>query len=95
MNFGEPLGERFVDDATKQAIREEFQGDASLTWRARYYWEYLDQSQDLASCLMQLLGLKPLEEDVGHAMRLLTCVGTQTESCTLYTVGAWRACHCG
>ena len=51
MNFGEPLGERFVDDATKQAIREEFQGDTSLTWRARYYWEYLDQSQDLASCV--------------------------------------------
>ncbi|CAJ1357971.1 unnamed protein product [Effrenium voratum] len=41
--FSEPLGERFLDESTKEAIREEFkQKQSELRWRSRFYWESLD-----------------------------------------------------
>lgn len=54
--YGEPLGSRFVDENTKAAIREDFTNEqtsstpsqsAELRWKARYYWDYLDQASEI------------------------------------------------
>lgn len=48
--FREPLGPRFLDDATRAGIREEFEGTEAakpLKWKSRFYWQALDQTGEV------------------------------------------------
>ncbi|CAE7294000.1 unnamed protein product [Symbiodinium natans] len=48
--FREPLGSRFLDEATRSGIREDFEGNVPakpLRWKSRFYWETLDRTGEI------------------------------------------------